>query len=90
MIRNLELLYFEGGRLDIINSIGSKAAISIKIGSKCWKDSYNPVVVAGYIDRPEYWLFRPAPLKGFGPVYRTVTLVNTSTVTIIPATALSF
>jgi hypothetical protein len=35
------------------------------------------------MDRPEYWLFRPAPLKGFGPVYRTVTLVNTSTVTII-------
>jgi hypothetical protein len=35
------------------------------------------------VDRPEYWLFQPAPLKGFGPVCRTVTLVNTSTVTII-------
>jgi hypothetical protein len=49
----------------------------------CWKDSYNPVVVAGYIDRQEGLLFRPAFLKGFGPEYRTVTLVNTSTVTII-------
>jgi hypothetical protein len=48
-----------------------------------WKDSYNPVVVAGYIDRPEYRLFRLAFLKGFGPDCRTVTLVNTSTVTII-------
>jgi hypothetical protein len=49
----------------------------------CWKDSYNPVIVAGHVDRPEYWLFRPALLKSFGPVCRTVTLVNTSTVTII-------
>jgi hypothetical protein len=48
-----------------------------------WKDSYNPVIVAGYIDRPEYWLFRLAFLKSFGPDCRTVTLVNTSTVTII-------
>jgi hypothetical protein len=52
-------------------------------GPDCWKDSYNPVIVAGHVDRPEYWLFRPAPLRGFGPVCRTVTLVNTSTVTII-------
>jgi hypothetical protein len=56
----------------------------------CWKDSYNPVVVAGHVDRPECWLFRPALLRGFGPDCRTVTLVNTSTVTIIPATVFSF
>jgi hypothetical protein len=56
----------------------------------CWKDSYNPVVVAGHVDRPEGLLFQPAPLRGFGPDCRTVTLVNTSTVTIIPASALSF
>jgi hypothetical protein len=51
--------------------------------SECWKDSYNPVVVAGHVDRLEGLLFRPALLKGFSPDCRTVTLVNTSTVTII-------
>jgi hypothetical protein len=49
----------------------------------CWKNSYNPAVVASHVDRPEYWLFRPALLKGFSPDCRIVTLVNTSTVTII-------
>jgi hypothetical protein len=53
------------------------------ICTKCWKDSYNPVVVAGHVDGPECWLFRLALLRGFGPDCRTVTLVNTSTVTII-------
>jgi hypothetical protein len=49
----------------------------------CWKDSYNPVVVADYMDRLEGLLFQSASLRGFGPDCRTVTLVNTSTVTII-------
>jgi hypothetical protein len=48
-----------------------------------WKDSYNPVVVAGHVDRLGGLLFWPAPLRGFSPNCRTVTLVNTSTVTII-------
>jgi hypothetical protein len=49
----------------------------------CWKDSYNPVIVAGHVDKSEGLLFWSAPLRGFGPDSRTVTLVNTSTVTII-------
>jgi hypothetical protein len=59
-------------------------------GQRCWKDSFNPAVVANHVDRPGYILFRLASLRGFCPDCRTVTLVNTSTVTIIPATALSF
>jgi hypothetical protein len=48
----------------------------------CWKDSYSPAVVTNHMDMPEYILFRLASLKGFGPEYRIVTLVNTSTVTV--------
>jgi hypothetical protein len=51
--------------------------------SSCWKDGFNPAVVANHVDRPGYMLFRPASLRGFCPHCRISTLVNTSTVTII-------
>jgi hypothetical protein len=56
---------------------------TVRSEEEYWKNSYNYIVVAGYIDRPEGLLFQLAFLKDFGPDCRTVTLVNTSTVTII-------
>jgi hypothetical protein len=70
--------------------IQSSLQTTVRSEEEYWKDSYNLVVVAGHVDRPECWLFQLALLKGFSPDYRTITLVNTSTVTIIPATVLSF
>ena len=63
----------------------------------CWKDGYSPAAVASHGRGPkEWWLDRkhgnsgPEHLRGFSLVRRIVTLINTNTVTIMPASGASF
>jgi hypothetical protein len=69
IIQNPELLYFEGSRLDIINSISSKAAISIKIGSKvdicCIFNSATYLQAIAIFLLVEFLLASLAMLSGF-------------------------
>ena len=49
-----------------------------------------PTDPKGYVTRPEITLLVWVYLGSFAPNYRIATLVNTSTVTIMPASASSF
>jgi hypothetical protein len=61
----------------------SSLQATVRSEEECWKDGFNPAVVANHVDRLGYMLFWLASLKGFCPYCRILTLINTSTVTII-------